>query len=93
MRSLLVGFAGVAPKSAVPNLVELFSALVVKTPLESKRWILEILSGVRFYPVAHDGLKHLYQSDFSQSRAGPDAKDALVKAVFGYARSLVLSPA
>ncbi|KAH8988411.1 ARM repeat-containing protein [Lactarius akahatsu] len=64
MRSLLVGFAGVAPKSAVPNLVELFSALVVKTPLESKRWILEIL----------------YGSDFSQSRAGPDAKDALVKA-------------
>ena len=25
------------------------------------------------------------QSEFSQSRAGPDAKDALVKAVFGYA--------
>ena len=47
MRALLVGFAGVAPKSAVPNLVELFSALVVKTPLESKRWILEILYGVR----------------------------------------------
>ena len=49
MRSLLVGFAGVAPKSAVPNLVELFSALVVKTPLESKRWILEILYGVRVF--------------------------------------------
>ncbi|KAI9431177.1 ARM repeat-containing protein [Lactarius indigo] len=72
MRSLLVGFAGVAPKSAVPNLVELFSALVVKTPLESKRWILAVL----------------YGSDFSQSRAGPDAKDALVKAVFGGTRSI-----
>lgn len=47
MHAVLVGFAGVAPKSAVPNLVELFSALVVKTPLESKRWILEILYGVR----------------------------------------------
>ena len=47
MRSLLVGFAGVSPKSAVPNLVELFSALVTKAPLESKGWILDILHGVR----------------------------------------------
>jgi hypothetical protein len=49
MRSLLVGFAGIAPKSAVPNLVELFSALVIKAPLESKEWILDILHGVRFF--------------------------------------------
>jgi hypothetical protein len=49
MRSLLVGFAGVSPKSAVPNLVELFSALVSKAPLESKEWILDILHGVRLF--------------------------------------------
>jgi len=72
MRSLLVGFAGVSPKSAVPNLVELFSTLVAKAPLESKEWIMEVLHG----------------SDFVQSRAGPDAKEALVKAVFGGSRSL-----
>jgi hypothetical protein len=56
MRALLVGFAGVAPKSAVPNLVELFSALVVKAPIESKRWILEILYGVRvfFFPAGEN---------------------------------------
>lgn len=47
MRSLLVGFAGVSPKSAVPNLVELFSTLVAKAPLESKEWIMEVLHGVR----------------------------------------------
>ena len=46
MRSLLIGFAGVSPKSAVPNLVELFSALISKAPLESKEWILNILHGV-----------------------------------------------
>jgi len=46
MRSLLIGFAGVSPKSAVPNLVELFSALIAKAPLESKEWILEVLHGV-----------------------------------------------
>jgi hypothetical protein len=49
MRSLLVGFAGLSPKSAVPNLVELFSALVVKAPLESKEWILDVLHGVCFF--------------------------------------------
>jgi hypothetical protein len=49
MRSLLVGFAGISPKSAVPNLVELFSTLVVKAPLESKEWILDILQGVSLF--------------------------------------------
>jgi len=49
MRSLLVGFAAVSPKSAVPNLVELFSALVSKAPLESKEWILDVLHGVRLF--------------------------------------------
>jgi hypothetical protein len=47
MRSLLVGFAGISPKSAVPNLVQLFSALIAKAPLESKEWILDVLHGVR----------------------------------------------
>lgn len=46
MRSLLIGFAGISPKSAVPNLVELFSALIAKAPLESKEWILDVLHGV-----------------------------------------------
>ncbi|KAI0262791.1 ARM repeat-containing protein [Gloeopeniophorella convolvens] len=72
MYSLLAGFAGASPKSAVPNLVELFSALITKAPLESKQWIVEIL----------------YGDDFAQSRAGLEAKDALVKAVFGGSRSV-----
>ena len=46
MRSLLIGFAGISPKSAVPNLVELFSVLIAKAPLESKEWILDVLHGV-----------------------------------------------
>ncbi len=84
MRSLLVGFAGISPKSAVPNLVELFSALVAKAPLESKEWILDVLHGVRldlgmYFMVVN----YVSQNDFAQSRAGPEAKDALVKAVFG----------
>jgi hypothetical protein len=47
MRSILIGFAGVSPKSAVPNLVELFSIIVAKAPLESKDWVLDVLYGVR----------------------------------------------
>jgi hypothetical protein len=38
MRSLLIGFGGVSPKS--------FSALIAKAPLESKEWILDVLHGV-----------------------------------------------
>jgi hypothetical protein len=57
MRSLLVGFAGVSPKSAVPNLVELFSVLIAKAPLESKGWIMDVLHGVRFCLFRH---VHLY---------------------------------
>jgi len=34
MRSLLISFAGVSSKSAVPNLVELFSALIAKAAPE-----------------------------------------------------------
>ncbi|KAI0318744.1 armadillo-type protein [Amylostereum chailletii] len=66
MRALLVGFAGIAPKSAVPNLVELFSTLVNKYPTESKTWITQIL----------------FADDFVQSKAGPEAKQAFMKAVF-----------
>ena len=48
MRALLAGFAGVAPKSAVPNLVELFSTIVSKYPIESKSWITQIIFAVRY---------------------------------------------
>jgi hypothetical protein len=86
MRSLLIGFAGVSPKSAVPNLVELFSIIVTKAPLESKDWVLDVLYGVcvqRFCVISR--VDSVSQNDFVQSRAGTEAKDALVKAVYGYA--------
>lgn len=86
MRSLLIGFAGVSPKSAVPNLVELFSIIVAKAPLESKDWVLDILYGVRvwLFNVVSLLVDSVLQSDFVSSRAGTEAKDALVKAVYGY---------
>ena len=47
MRAVLFGFAGVAPRSAMPNLTELLSTVVAKYPLESKQWMTDILFAVR----------------------------------------------
>ncbi|KAI0937932.1 hypothetical protein AcW1_002387 [Taiwanofungus camphoratus] len=67
MKALLNGFAGIAPRSATQNLIELLSILVTKFPAESKVWMTEIL----------------YADDFVQSKATNEAKDKLVKTVFG----------
>ena len=47
MRAILSGFAGVAPRSVTPNLVELLSTFVTRYPLESKQWMQDILNAVR----------------------------------------------
>jgi len=46
MRAILCGFAGVAPRSATPNLIELLSTLVTRCLGECKVWITEILFAV-----------------------------------------------
>lgn len=46
MTAVLAGFAGVAPRSATPNLVELLSTLVSRYPNESRGWVSEILFSV-----------------------------------------------
>lgn len=46
MKALLNGFAGIAPRSATQNLIELLSILVTKFPAESKVWMTEILYAV-----------------------------------------------
>ncbi|RDX49711.1 ARM repeat-containing protein [Lentinus brumalis] len=67
MRALLHGFAGVAPRSVLPNLLELLSTLTGKYPAESKQWMTSILFADDFYPC----------------RATDDAKSKFIKAVFG----------
>ena len=47
MRAVLFGFAGVAPRSAMPNLIELLSTMITRYPAESKQWMSEILFAVR----------------------------------------------
>jgi len=64
MQALLCGFAGVAPRSATPNLIELLSTLVTRFPVECKAWMAEIL----------------FADDFVPSKAGPEAKEKFVKA-------------
>ncbi|THH20956.1 hypothetical protein EW146_g521 [Bondarzewia mesenterica] len=67
MRAVLAGFAGVAPRSAAPNLIEVLSTLVAKYPAESRAWMSQIL----------------FSDDFVHSRAGPEAKEKFIKTVFG----------
>ncbi|KAF8883564.1 hypothetical protein BD779DRAFT_829130 [Infundibulicybe gibba] len=74
MRAVLVGFASVAPRSAVPNLIELLATLLGRPGDGAGRtgvWMREIL----------------FAEDFVPSKAGPDAKEKLIKAVLG-SRSL-----
>ncbi|KAG6334626.1 hypothetical protein ID866_4467 [Astraeus odoratus] len=67
VRAVLHGFAGVAPRSTTPNLVELLSIIVSKYPLEARGWMDEIL----------------FADDFVGSRVGAEAKRAFIKAVVG----------
>ncbi|KAI6014180.1 armadillo-type protein [Pisolithus marmoratus] len=67
LRAVLCGFAGVAPRSATANLIELLSTIASKYPAETREWMNEIL----------------FADDFVESRATPEAKRAFVKAVIG----------
>jgi hypothetical protein len=67
LRAVLCGFAGVAPRSATQNLIELLSIVASKFPAETRTWMTDIL----------------FADDFVQSKAGPEAKRAFVKAIIG----------
>ncbi|KAH7882096.1 armadillo-type protein, partial [Phlebopus sp. FC_14] len=67
LRAILCGFAGVAPRSATVNLIELLSTIVSKHPAETREWMNDIL----------------FADDFVQSKATPQAKREFVKAVMG----------
>ncbi|KAL4071677.1 armadillo-type protein [Scleroderma yunnanense] len=67
LRAVLCGFAGVAPRSATVNLIELLSIIASKYPAETREWMNKVL----------------FADDFVESRASPEAKRAFVKAVIG----------
>ncbi|KAH9886674.1 ARM repeat-containing protein [Cubamyces lactineus] len=67
MRAVLFGFAGVAPRSAMLNLIELLSTMITRYPAESKQWMSDILFAEDFYPC----------------RATPEAKTKFIKTVYG----------
>ncbi|KAI0743038.1 ARM repeat-containing protein [Daedaleopsis nitida] len=66
MRAVLFGFAGVAPRSAMPNLSELLLTITGKYPAESKQWMTNVL----------------FANDFYQSRVDAEAKNKFIKNVF-----------
>lgn len=77
MRAVLQGFAGVAPRSAVPNLIEMLGTLINRSSGVdggsgiAGEWMREIL----------------FSPDFVPSKAGPEVKEKFIKAVAG-SRSL-----
>ncbi|TEB20164.1 ARM repeat-containing protein [Coprinellus micaceus] len=70
-RAILQGFAGVAPRSVVPNLIEMLGALMNRSsgtdggPATVAKWMQEIL----------------FSEDFVPSKAGPETKEKFIKAV------------
>lgn len=67
LRAVLCGFAGVAPRSATQNLIELLSIVASKFPAETRTWMTDIL----------------FADDFVQSKASSEAKRIFVKAIIG----------
>ena len=51
MGAVLNGFAGAAPRSATPNLIELLSTLTQRFPAESRQWMTEVLFAVGVVPL------------------------------------------
>lgn len=58
MRAILCGFAGTAPRSVVPNLIELLSTLLARCPADSRVWLQAILFAVSLCDPNH-GLPEL----------------------------------
>ncbi|KAF8124319.1 armadillo-type protein [Boletus edulis] len=65
LRAVLTGFAGVAPRSATQNLIELLSTIASKYQSETREWMDEIL----------------FTDDFVQSKATPESKRAFVRVI------------
>ncbi|KAF8694667.1 hypothetical protein AX14_001961 [Amanita brunnescens Koide BX004] len=78
MRAILEGFAGVAPRSSMPNLIEMLGTLF----LLNRPGDVEGINGAGTWMV-----EILFSNDFVQSKATPEVKDRFVKAVLG-SRSL-----
>ena len=94
MHAVLVGFAAVAPRSALPNLIEILGTLLTKASDiggsgGATQWMNEILMSVRHHHLFSNHFcdssltNFLLQDDFVPSKAGPDAKTKFIKAVAG----------
>lgn len=92
MHAVLAGFAAVAPRSALPNLIEILGTLLTKANDTggsggATQWMTEILMSVRhhYYQITSiSSLTNLLlQDDFVPSKAGPEDKTKFIKAVAG----------
>ncbi|KZT19856.1 ARM repeat-containing protein [Neolentinus lepideus HHB14362 ss-1] len=66
MQALLSGLAGIAPRSASPNLIDLLSMLLSRYPAEGRAWMSDIL----------------FSDDFIASKASREAKEKFFKSIY-----------
>ncbi|TFK48147.1 ARM repeat-containing protein [Heliocybe sulcata] len=65
MQGVLLDLAGIAPRSASPNLIDLLSVLLSRYPAESRVWMSEVL----------------FSDNFTPSKASREAKEKFLKSV------------
>ena len=83
MRAVLCGFAGTAPRSVTPNLIELLSILLPRCPGDNRKEISDILYAVCDHDYQSFRLLIISKNDFVPSKAGDDAKSKFIKAITG----------
>jgi len=67
MQAVLSGVTTVAPRSALPNLIDLLAMIALKRPEQCRIWMREIM----------------FSDHFAPSQASPNAKEKFLKAVAG----------
>ncbi|THV01907.1 ARM repeat-containing protein [Dendrothele bispora CBS 962.96] len=86
---VLSGLAGQAPRSAMPNLIEVLSTLLTRCVEESRKWIKEVLfdASASTCTMSRRVLISTLQPSFPPSKATSEDKEKFMKSVVG-SRSL-----
>jgi hypothetical protein len=82
LHAIIVGIAGLSPRTVMPNLTELLTNIVSKRRDQAKSWLYEILFKVRFYCSRHLlPLPISGQNELPGGKAGNEEKKKLLDAV------------
>lgn len=90
MRAILEGFAGVAPRSVVPNLIELLGTLLTRSSGSevaldggAPQWMKDILLLVSFCGFLSERNKYLFRMTFIPAKQVQKIRQSFSKLVLG----------